>query len=40
MADAIEANLGVKVSYPEIPMSGVHLAAKRILERAGIRDLE
>jgi len=40
MADAIKANLGVKVSYPEIPVDGAHLAARRILERAGIRDLE
>ena len=39
MADAIKANLGVKVSYPEIPVSGAQLAAKRILEHAGIKDL-
>jgi len=40
MADAIAANLGAKVSYPEIPVRGAPLAAKRILERAGIRDAE
>jgi hypothetical protein len=40
MADAIRANLGIKVSYPEIPVDGAHLAAKRILERGGIKDLE
>jgi len=40
MADAIKANLGVKVSYMEIPVDGAHLAARRILERAGIRELE
>jgi UDP:flavonoid glycosyltransferase YjiC (YdhE family) len=40
MADAIKANLGVKVSYPEIPVDGTRLAAKRVLERAGIRDLD
>jgi UDP:flavonoid glycosyltransferase YjiC (YdhE family) len=39
MADAIVANLGTKVSYPEIPTGGVHLAAKRILERSGFRDM-
>jgi len=38
LADAIVANLGVQVSYPEIPADGARLAAKRILERAGIRD--
>jgi UDP:flavonoid glycosyltransferase YjiC (YdhE family) len=37
MADAIVANLGVNVSYPEIPSHGVHLAASRILERGGVR---
>lgn len=40
MADAIVANLGIKVSYPEIPVGGAHLAARRILERAGIRNVE
>jgi UDP:flavonoid glycosyltransferase YjiC (YdhE family) len=40
MADAITANLGVAVSYPEIPAGGARLAARRILERAGIRDVE
>jgi UDP:flavonoid glycosyltransferase YjiC (YdhE family) len=40
MADAIVANLGVEVSYPEIPFAGVHLAARCILERAGIHDVE
>lgn len=40
MADAIAANLGVNVSYPRIPASGARLAAKRILERAGIRDIK
>ena len=40
MADAIKANLGVKVSYPEIPVDGTRLAAMRVLERAGIRNLE
>ncbi|MBW2174731.1 MAG: hypothetical protein JRF64_08880 [Deltaproteobacteria bacterium] len=40
MADAITANLGVKVSYPEIPIGGVRLAARRILERSRIRDVE
>jgi hypothetical protein len=40
MADAIKANLGIKVSYPEIPVDGAHLAARRILERGGIKDLE
>jgi len=37
MADAIVANLGAKVFYPEIPCRGVQLAASRILQRAGIR---
>jgi UDP:flavonoid glycosyltransferase YjiC (YdhE family) len=40
MANAIVANLGVRVSYPEIPVDGARLAARRVLERAGIRDLE
>jgi UDP:flavonoid glycosyltransferase YjiC (YdhE family) len=39
MADAIITNLGVKVSYPEIPVGGVRAAARCILERAGIRDI-
>ena len=39
LADAIVANLGVNVSYREVPSNGVHLAACRILERAGIRDM-
>jgi UDP:flavonoid glycosyltransferase YjiC (YdhE family) len=38
LADAIVANLGVQVSYPEIPVDGAHLAARRILERAGIHE--
>jgi predicted glycosyltransferase len=36
MADAVIANLGANVCYPEIPCRGVQLAAFRILERAGI----
>lgn len=36
MADAIVANLGANVFYPEIPCRGVQLAARRILQRAGI----
>jgi UDP:flavonoid glycosyltransferase YjiC (YdhE family) len=36
LAEAIIANLGIQVSYPNIPVDGAHLAAKRILERAGI----
>ena len=40
MANAIIANLGVKVSYPEIPVEGASLAAKRILERAGIHGMD
>lgn len=36
MAKAIVANLGVEVSYPEIPVDGARLAAKCIMERAGI----
>jgi UDP:flavonoid glycosyltransferase YjiC (YdhE family) len=39
LADAIVANLGVKGSYPGIPADGARLAAQRILERAGIRDI-
>jgi UDP:flavonoid glycosyltransferase YjiC (YdhE family) len=38
LADAIVANLGVKVTYPEIPADGTLLAARRILERAEIID--
>jgi UDP:flavonoid glycosyltransferase YjiC (YdhE family) len=40
MASAIAANLGVEVPYPEIPVDGARLAAKRVLECAGIRDQE
>jgi UDP:flavonoid glycosyltransferase YjiC (YdhE family) len=40
MADAIVANIGAEVSYPEIPARGAHFAAMRILERAGISDLK
>jgi UDP:flavonoid glycosyltransferase YjiC (YdhE family) len=36
MAEAIVLNLGAKVSSREIRTSGVHLAASRILERAGM----
>lgn len=36
MAKAIVANLGVEVSYPEIPVDGARLAARCIMERAGI----
>jgi UDP:flavonoid glycosyltransferase YjiC (YdhE family) len=36
MADAIAANLGGRVRYPEIHCRGVQLAANRILERAGL----
>jgi UDP:flavonoid glycosyltransferase YjiC (YdhE family) len=36
MAEAIVANLGANVCYPEIPCRGVHLAANRILERLGL----
>jgi UDP-N-acetylglucosamine:LPS N-acetylglucosamine transferase len=36
LADAIVDNLGVKLSYPPIPVGGVHLAAMRVLERSGI----
>ena len=38
LAEAIVANLGVQVTYPEIPADGTRLAARRILERAGISD--
>jgi UDP:flavonoid glycosyltransferase YjiC (YdhE family) len=37
MADGVVANLGTNVFYPDIPGRGVHLAASRILERAGVR---
>jgi len=37
MADAIVANLGASVCYPEIPCRGVQLAANRIVERVGLR---
>jgi UDP:flavonoid glycosyltransferase YjiC (YdhE family) len=40
LADAIVANLGGEVAYAKIPADGAHLAARRILERAGIRDLK
>ena len=40
LADAIVANLGVEVSYPEIPLEGVRLAVRRVLKRAGIRVVE
>ena len=40
MADAIVANLGAEVSYKKIPAEGVRLAARRVLERAGIRDVK
>jgi len=40
LADAIVANLGVNVSYPEIPSDGVHLAACRVLKRAGILGID
>jgi hypothetical protein len=40
LADSIVANLGIQVSYPEIPADGTHLAAQRILERAGIIDVD
>jgi hypothetical protein len=36
LANAIITNLGVELSYPPIPVSGVHLAAKRVIERSGI----
>jgi hypothetical protein len=36
LADAIVGNLGVELSYPPIPVNGVHLAAKRVLENSGI----
>jgi hypothetical protein len=38
LADAIAANLDIEVSYPGIPVDGARLAARRVLERAGIRD--
>jgi UDP-N-acetylglucosamine:LPS N-acetylglucosamine transferase len=37
MADAMVANLGANVRYPEIPCRGVQLAANLILERIGLR---
>jgi len=37
MADAIAANLGDNVCYPEVRCRGVQLAATRILQHAGIR---
>jgi UDP:flavonoid glycosyltransferase YjiC (YdhE family) len=40
MADAIVANLGAKVSYHSIPAEGVSLAARCVLERAGICEVE
>jgi hypothetical protein len=40
LAKAIVANLGVEVSYPQIPVDGARLAARRVLECAGIRDQE
>ena len=40
LADAITANLNAKVLYPEIPFDGAHLAAKRILQRAGVDNIE
>jgi len=40
MAEAIAANLGARVSYPEPPIQGVRLAARRILERASIHSVE
>jgi hypothetical protein len=36
LAGAIVDNLGVKLCYTPIPVGGVHLAAKRVLERFGI----
>jgi UDP:flavonoid glycosyltransferase YjiC (YdhE family) len=36
LANAIVTNLGVKLSYPPIPVNGVLLAAKRVIERSGI----
>jgi len=36
LADAIVDNLSVKLSYPPIPVGGVHLAAKRVLKSSGI----
>lgn len=40
MADAMVANLGIEVSYLKIPVDGACLAARRVLERAGIIDLD
>jgi UDP:flavonoid glycosyltransferase YjiC (YdhE family) len=40
MAEAIAANLGVEVSYPEIPVDGARRAARRVLQRAGFRGAE
>lgn len=37
LADAIIANLGARVSYPEIPIDAARLAARRILERADMQ---
>jgi UDP:flavonoid glycosyltransferase YjiC (YdhE family) len=39
LADAIIANLGIQVNSSEIPTNGAQLAARRILERAGVGDL-
>jgi hypothetical protein len=36
LADAIVDNLYDKLSYPPIPVGGVHLAAKRVLKSSGI----
>jgi len=36
LADAIISNLGNSVSYEEIPVYGVQIAARRILKCAGI----
>lgn len=38
MADAIIANFGTEVTYPEIPSAGVNKAARLILDRAGIKN--
>jgi UDP:flavonoid glycosyltransferase YjiC (YdhE family) len=38
LVDAIVANLGAPVTYPEIPADGTHIAAIRILERAGFNN--
>ena len=40
LAKAIVANLGIEVSYPEVPVDGARLAAKCILARAGIHGVE